>query len=373
MDESELFPSLGSAVLLRGSTISDRLIQLSYEANRYELLQQYRLAPQALSQSISIYGAHPSIPITQWPELDEGILYFIDFTDARVKNALPYFRPSVSALTAYFATNSLVGPYDRASLWMPIRPEASGRQDYARNTRRDADGVIEAQPEPSDPWAPGSGPQRQRQAMGQFPEAYARMAGNGQASGARLESYMGVRRSGSARVMRLSGSETGRASRILPQEHWIAQNSQIMPTASRSSLRNPTRPVAWPGEWHRPVDRLLTLPIAGTAGLQQPSDTGRWHGSPPRPTYPPSAIFTPTMAQPDMGGPPNYRHSSRNVPRGATALTIGRVDFGHGPDFPAPRPVSGQVNRAAQRRARSGSPRGRGAARGRGTEYRRYH
>jgi hypothetical protein len=322
-----------------------------------------------LSQSIPIDG----IPIHQWPEAAQGIIFFLDFTDERVKNALPYFRSSMSTLTPGFTTISLIGENNLASLGMPMRPGAPSQRDNTTITQRAANAVAN----PSNPWAPGSGPQRQRQAMERTSEAYVRMSGYGQASEAGPESYEGVRRRDATRTMRLSGSETGRASRILPQDHWIAQSPQTMPPASRGSFRYSNRPVAGLGVSHRPLDGPSTLPIAGTAGFQQPSDTGRWYGSPPsRLTYPPSATFTPTMARPDMGGPANYAYlpgTVRTVPASASAATMARIDFGNVPDISTPIPVSSQGIRAMQRMARSGSFRGRGMARGRGTKRGRYH
>jgi hypothetical protein len=365
VDESETPPGLGSAILLAGST---RLPQRFYEAYRYELLLRFRLALRALSQSIPIDG----IPIHQWPEAAQGIIFFLDFTDERVKNALPYFRSSMSTLTPGFTTISLIGENNLASLGMPVRSDAPSQRDNATITQRAANAVAN----PSNPWAPGWGPQRQRQAMERSSEAYVRMSGYGQASEAGPESYVGVRRRDATRTMRLSGSEIGRASRIVPQEHWIAQGPQTMPPASRGSFRYSNRPVTGPGVSHRLLDGPSTLPMAGTAGFQQPSDTGRWYGSPPsRLTYPPSATFTPTMARPNMGGPANYAYlpgTVRPVPASASAATMARIDFGNGPDISAPIPVSGQGIRAMQRMARSGSLRGRGMARGGGTRRGRY-
>jgi hypothetical protein len=45
----------------------------------------------------------------------------------------------------------------------------------------------------------------------------------------------------------------------------------------------------------------------------------------------------------------------RTVPASASAATMGRIDFGHGPDFLTPISVSDQAIRATQRMVQFGS------------------
>ncbi len=366
VDQSEPPSSLGSAVLLEGST---RLAQRFYQAYRYELLHRFLLALRALSQSLPIDG----IPIHQWPEATQGIFVFLDFADARAMNTLSYFRSSVVALTPGLMVNSSIGDNNTAPLGILRTRIAPSQQDYQTATQRATDSLIGTRPNLNDPWAPGISAQRQRQAMNRSSEVYARMTAYGLTSEVRQESYMSVGVS-SRRLpaRRLLSSETG-TSRIVPQE-LFGRRPEVRPLAMAEISNYQTRPVSWPGVLHRPLDRPPNFPANGTSRFQQPSDTGRWHGSPPtRSTYPPRATYVPTVARPGMGGPANYAYLPRNSPRPVNAASMGRIDFGHGPDFTMPRPASGQAGRAAQRMARSESLRGRCIARGRGTGHGRYY
>jgi hypothetical protein len=288
-------------------------------------------------------------------------------------NALSYFSSSVSTLTPGLTANSPIGDDKLAPLRTSTRRIVLGQQDYQTDSQRAADGVIGARPNPNHPWGEVMDSQRQRQAMERSSKVYARMVEYGHTSQFSPETYMG-KRSSTRRLpaRRLLSSESG-VSRIVPQE-LFARQSQITAPVGRGDYKQQDRPAAWPGIVQRPLDKPPTLPANRISRFQYPSDTRRWHGSPPTGfAYPPRPAYVPTMARPIMGGPANFACLLGTVPTSVHVAPIARIDFGHGPDFTAPRPVSGQAGRAMQRMARWGSLSGRGMARGRGTMYGRYH
>jgi hypothetical protein len=269
--------------------------------------------------------------------------------------------------------NSPIGDDRPASLRTSTRRIVPGQQDYQTDSQRAADGVIEARPNPNNPWGEVMGSQRQRQAMERSSKFYARMVEYNHTSQFSPETYMGIG-SGTRRLpaRRLLSSES-RVSRIVPQE-LFARQSRITAPIGRGNYEQQDRPAAWPGVVQRPLDKPPTLPANRISKFQYSSDTGRWHGSSPTGfAYQPRPAYVPTMARPIMGGPANFAHLPGTGPTSVHVAPIARIDFGHGPDFTAPRPVSGQAGRAMQRMARWGSLRGRGMARGRGTMYGRYH
>jgi hypothetical protein len=353
---------LDSVFLLEGSM---RLTQRFYEANRYELLHRFLLVLRVLSQSLPINGY---LFINSQKSLREFL--FMNFMDVKVMNALSYFSSSVSTLTPGLTTNSPIGDDRSAPLRRRIVP---GQQDCPTDSQRAADGVVEARPNPNDPWGEVMGSQRQRQAMKRSSEVYARMVEYGHTSQFSPESSMGIG-SGTKRLpaRRLLSSESG-VSRIVPQELFVRQ-SQITALVGRENSKQQDRPAALAGVVQRPLDKPPTLPTNRISRFQYPSDSGRWHGSPPTEfAYPPRPTYVPTMARPIMGGPANFARLPGTVLTSVHVAPIARIDFGHGPDFTTPRPVSGQAGRAMQRMARWRSHRGRGIDRGRDTMYGRYH
>lgn len=356
VDESASPLGLGSTIFTPGSvrsTPSHERMEQTLEVHRYEPTKHYYLVIQPPCKSVLNDVAHSSVPVAQWPEVAQGIIPFIDFKDEEVKNALPYFRSSVLALTKGLFKNSNLSYPERQAPARVVNPRLMTRHHsaYSLATR----------------------PTLQRGATTQISATRAAMRGNAQLSWPRPGSHGRVQRSSNLRVMRRSGPRYGRASR--PIEQWIEQTAQHAQIGQDNDFWQQTEPVVWSGVVPRPSDGPGMMPLTGRGGFQHPPNPGRWQGGPTSFIHQPRPTYMPNLGRPDL----RHRASLGYLPGAVQGLehaaTIGSADFGNGPHSAVMSERTIQAFHTYQR-ARGGmrgymGVRGWGTARGRRPDIRR--